>query len=160
MIFDPEGIHRAALNVVTNAIDAVSEKQPPGRVSVRTEYDAQNAKTRIIVEDDGPGIPADQMDFLFSPFISSKKSRGTGSGIAGKPKNRPRTRRPDPSPQRTRPRRPFRPGNPRHPARPRSSRPGNNHPFRPGKTGRRTAAGGRMSGKAEEFRKFQIEISK
>jgi len=67
--------------VVTNAIDAVSEKQPPGRVTVRTEYDAQNAKVRIIVEDDGPGIPADQMDFLFSPFISSKKSRGTGLGL-------------------------------------------------------------------------------
>ncbi len=81
LIFDPEGIHRAVLNVVTNAIDAVSEKQPPGRVSVRTEYDAQNAKVRIIVEDDGPGIPADQMDFLFSPFISSKKSRGTGLGL-------------------------------------------------------------------------------
>ncbi|MGA2060538.1 MAG: ATP-binding protein [Thermoguttaceae bacterium] len=81
LIFDPEGIHRAALNVVTNAIDAVSEKQPPGRVTVRTEYDAQNAKVRIIVEDDGPGIPADQMDFLFSPFVSSKKSRGTGLGL-------------------------------------------------------------------------------
>jgi signal transduction histidine kinase len=81
LIFDPEGIHRAVLNVVTNAIDAVSEKQPPGRVSVRTEYDAQNAKVRIIVEDDGPGIPADQLDFLFSPFISSKKSRGTGLGL-------------------------------------------------------------------------------
>jgi two-component system, NtrC family, sensor kinase len=81
LIFDPEGIHRAALNVVTNAIDAVSEKQPPGRVTVRTEYDAQNAKVRIIVEDDGPGIPADQMDYLFSPFVSSKKSRGTGLGL-------------------------------------------------------------------------------
>lgn len=81
LVFDPEGIHRAVLNVVTNAIDAVSEKQPPGRVLVRTEYDAQNAKARIIVEDDGPGIPVDQMDFLFSPFVSSKKSRGTGLGL-------------------------------------------------------------------------------
>ncbi len=81
LIFDPEGIHRAVLNVATNAIDAVSEKNPPGRVSVSTEYDAQNGKARIIVEDDGPGIPADQMDYLFSPFLSSKKSRGTGLGL-------------------------------------------------------------------------------
>jgi signal transduction histidine kinase len=81
LIFDPDGIHRAVLNVVTNAIDAVSEKQPPGRVLVRTEYDEQNAKVRIIVEDNGPGIPLDQMDYLFSPFISSKKSRGTGLGL-------------------------------------------------------------------------------
>ena len=29
----------------------------------------------------GPGIPADQMDKLFSPFVSTKKSRGTGLGL-------------------------------------------------------------------------------
>ena len=31
--------------------------------------------------DNGPGIPADQMEHLFSPFVSSKKSRGTGLGL-------------------------------------------------------------------------------
>ncbi len=36
---------------------------------------------RIIVDDNGPGIPADQMEHLFSPFVSSKKSRGTGLGL-------------------------------------------------------------------------------
>jgi two-component system, NtrC family, sensor kinase len=81
LVFDPDGIHRAVLNVVTNAIDAVSETQPPGRVVVTTQYDAENTKARIIVEDNGPGIPVDQMDYLFSPFISSKKSRGTGLGL-------------------------------------------------------------------------------
>jgi two-component system NtrC family sensor kinase len=81
LVFDPEGIHRAVLNVATNAIDAVAEKKPPGRVLVRTEYDAEAAKARIIVEDDGPGISPDQMEYLFSPFVSSKKSRGTGLGL-------------------------------------------------------------------------------
>jgi signal transduction histidine kinase len=81
LVFDPEGVHRAVLNVVTNAIDAVAENQPPGKVSVRTEYDAANSLARIVVEDNGPGIPADQMDHLFSPFVSSKKSRGTGLGL-------------------------------------------------------------------------------
>jgi signal transduction histidine kinase len=81
LVFDPEGVHRAVLNVVTNAIDAVAENQPPGKVSVRTEYDAANSLVRIVVEDNGPGIPADQMDHLFSPFVSSKKSRGTGLGL-------------------------------------------------------------------------------
>ena len=36
---------------------------------------------RIVVDDNGPGIPADQMEHLFSPFVSSKKSRGTGLGL-------------------------------------------------------------------------------
>ena len=33
------------------------------------------------VRDTGPGIAADQMDDLFSPFVSTKKSRGTGLGL-------------------------------------------------------------------------------
>jgi two-component system NtrC family sensor kinase len=81
LIFDPEGIHRAVLNVVSNAIDAVAEKQTPGRVSVLAEFDPQAALARVIVEDDGPGIPADQMEQLFSPFVSSKKGGGTGLGL-------------------------------------------------------------------------------
>jgi signal transduction histidine kinase/pSer/pThr/pTyr-binding forkhead associated (FHA) protein len=81
LVFDPEGIHRAVLNVVTNAIDAVAEKQPPGQVIVRTEYDAGESMARVVIEDNGPGIAADQIDHLFSPFVSSKKSRGTGLGL-------------------------------------------------------------------------------
>ena len=82
LVFDPEGIHRAVLNVVTNAIDAVGESETPGRVEVahRSTADSE-ALVRIIVDDNGPGIPADQMDHLFSPFVSSKKSRGTGLGL-------------------------------------------------------------------------------
>jgi len=81
LIFDPEAIHRAVLNVVTNAIDAVSERETPGRVEAATQYLAEQKLVRIVVEDNGPGIPADQMEHLFSPFVSSKKSRGTGLGL-------------------------------------------------------------------------------
>ena len=82
MIFDPEGIHRAVLNVVTNAIDAVAENEPPhGRVEVASGWLAEQQLVRIEVRDNGPGIPADQVDKLFSPFISTKKSRGTGLGL-------------------------------------------------------------------------------
>ena len=81
LVFDPEGIHRAVLNVVTNAIDAVSDRETPGRVEVATQYSAPERLVRITVDDNGPGIPADQMEHLFSPFVSSKKSRGTGLGL-------------------------------------------------------------------------------
>ena len=36
---------------------------------------------QIEIRDTGPGIAADQMDKLFSPFVSTKKSRGTGLGL-------------------------------------------------------------------------------
>jgi signal transduction histidine kinase len=81
LIFDPEGLHRAVLNVVTNAIDAVGDREMAGRVEVATQYSAQEALARVTVADNGPGIPADQMEHLFSPFVSSKKSRGTGLGL-------------------------------------------------------------------------------
>lgn len=81
MVFDPEGIHRAVLNVVTNAIDAVSQREPAGRIEVATEYAPDEGRARIAVADNGPGIPADQMEHLFSPFVASKKSRGTGLGL-------------------------------------------------------------------------------
>ncbi len=80
LVFDPEGIHRAALNVVTNAIDAAVESDQPGRVEVRTEYPADATTVRIVVEDNGPGIPPEQRETLFSPFISTKKGAGPAWG--------------------------------------------------------------------------------
>ena len=81
LVFDPEGLHRAVLNVVTNALDAAAERDEGGAVRVRADYAADEAVVRIIVEDNGPGIPPKQMDQLFSPFVSSKKGRGTGLGL-------------------------------------------------------------------------------
>lgn len=81
LIFDPEAIHRAVLNVITNAIDAVSEQDVPGRIKAATVFLPDQKLVRIVIEDNGPGIPADQMEHLFSAFVSSKKSRGTGLGL-------------------------------------------------------------------------------
>ncbi len=81
MVFDPEGVHRAVLNVVTNAVDAAAEDMESGRVEVESTYEAEKSLVRITVVDNGPGIPADQMESLFRPFVSNKKGRGTGLGL-------------------------------------------------------------------------------
>ena len=81
LVFDAEGVHRAVLNVVTNAIDAAGGGTRPGRVDVRTEYAPDEGKVRVVVEDTGPGISPEQIETLFSPFASTKKSRGTGLGL-------------------------------------------------------------------------------
>ena len=81
LVFDPEGIHRAVLNILTNAIDAVAEMEPPGRVSLTTRLLREQNVAQVEIRETGPGIAADQMDKLFSPFVSTKKSRGTGLGL-------------------------------------------------------------------------------
>jgi signal transduction histidine kinase len=77
---DPEGIHRAVLNIVTNAIDAVEDRPGP-KVGLQALLEADGNWAKIIVIDNGPGIPAAELEDIFKPFISSKGSRGTGLGL-------------------------------------------------------------------------------
>lgn len=76
---DAVGIHRAILNLLSNALDAVTGHANP-RVTITTARDATGVT--IAVADNGVGISADQMLELFKPFVSSKGSRGTGLGLA------------------------------------------------------------------------------
>lgn len=76
---DPEGIHRALLNIVGNALDAVEDRPEP-QVTVGTRL-AEEGWVRIVVLDNGPGIAPERVNEIFKPFVSSKGSRGTGLGL-------------------------------------------------------------------------------
>jgi signal transduction histidine kinase len=78
---DPEGIHRSLLNIVSNALDAV-EGRPNPTVAVATLLEQDGAWVRILVIDNGHGIPPDKLQDIFRPFVSTKGSRGTGLGLA------------------------------------------------------------------------------
>jgi signal transduction histidine kinase len=78
---DPEGLHRSLLNILSNALDAVEERKNP-TVGVLTQLEADGEWVRIIVVDNGVGIPPDKQSEIFKPFISSKGARGTGLGLA------------------------------------------------------------------------------
>jgi signal transduction histidine kinase len=86
ILADVEGVHRALLNIVTNAIDAVEEADAP-RVVLSTSREpvaepGKGAFVRIEVRDNGHGIPADKLADIFRPFVSTKGARGTGLGLA------------------------------------------------------------------------------
>ena len=78
--FDPDALHRAILNVVTNAVDAC-EKTQGGRILLTTDYLADPGLARITIEDNGEGIAAEHLQQIFSLFESRKGSRGTGLGL-------------------------------------------------------------------------------
>ena len=80
------------LNLVKNAAEAL-ERTPkpeikfstafrPGiRISVQGVADRISLPLEIIIEDNGPGIPADMVPIIFDPFVTSK-ANGSGLGLA------------------------------------------------------------------------------
>ena len=93
ILADPTQLYQAAMNLCTNAFQALREHG--GRLQIRLERSilareeahALNLKegshVQITVADDGPGIPAEIIDKIFDPFFSTKdKTEGTGLGLA------------------------------------------------------------------------------
>ena len=75
---DPEQIRRVIINLVDNAIEAMERR---GQVTIDTVHDAANHVVRILIADNGPGIPPTEREKLFLPYYSTKR-RGSGLGLA------------------------------------------------------------------------------
>jgi two-component system NtrC family sensor kinase len=79
--FDSEGIHRAVLNLVSNAFDALNGRAD-GIVRVATSFDRERNQVFVEVADNGPGIDPVELPRLFNVFESTKGGKGTGLGLA------------------------------------------------------------------------------
>ncbi|MDD3726458.1 MAG: ATP-binding protein [Candidatus Ratteibacteria bacterium] len=77
---DPSRIERMMINLLDNAIDAVEEKI--GIIKVRTRFLVSDGAIEISVEDNGCGIPEENLERIFDIFYSTKGNRGTGFGLA------------------------------------------------------------------------------
>jgi PAS domain S-box-containing protein len=74
---------QAVSNLISNAADAVS-LQGTIRLdlSVVDNLDGSiNKWTRLVIEDDGPGIPNELAERIFEPFFTTKTDIGTGLGL-------------------------------------------------------------------------------
>jgi two-component system nitrogen regulation sensor histidine kinase NtrY len=85
---DLEQIRRVVINLVDNAVEALGGGAAQGRpdgspptIVVETRNDRSNGVARILISDNGPGIPAADRDKLFMPYYSTKQ-RGSGLGLA------------------------------------------------------------------------------
>ncbi|MDD5757656.1 MAG: ATP-binding protein [Desulfobulbaceae bacterium] len=74
---DKGQLEQVVLNIVRNAIEAVSEG---GHINISSGM--KDSKTALIsIADDGPGIPQDKVKHLFEPFFTTKGKKGTGLGL-------------------------------------------------------------------------------
>jgi signal transduction histidine kinase len=77
---DPDGLIKAVMNLLSNAVDAFDGG--PGNIALTTRYDVQAKSITVLVEDNGKGIPKDKIGRIFMPFFSTKGSKGTGLGLS------------------------------------------------------------------------------
>jgi len=80
LLFDPSGMARAVLNVVTNALDAV-EGREQAAVTVVAAADRDAGVARITITDNGAGMSPEMLADIFTLFVSTKGSKGTGLGL-------------------------------------------------------------------------------
>lgn len=84
----PEQIHQVILNLIQNAFKAHRKWQAPifrGEKRVLVSLDAfetneLHSMVRVTIEDNGPGIPRENLDKIFIPFFTTDPS-GTGLGL-------------------------------------------------------------------------------
>ncbi|EGO64463.1 multi-sensor signal transduction histidine kinase [Acetonema longum DSM 6540] len=75
-------INQVLLNLVINALQAIRGKGPePGKIRVSTWQDG--AFVYCTVEDNGIGIPEENLNSIFNPFFTTKPvGQGTGLGLS------------------------------------------------------------------------------
>lgn len=79
ILADEQLIIQVMINLIKNAVEAL-KCQKNRRVDVETQQD-KNGQTRLLVTDNGPGIPDEMMDEIFVPFFTTK-TEGTGIGLS------------------------------------------------------------------------------
>lgn len=78
IIGDDQGIRQSLYNIITNSLQAISFA---GAVRIEVSDSTDSDGIVITVSDDGPGIPAELLGRLFTPFASGRRE-GTGLGLS------------------------------------------------------------------------------
>jgi PAS domain S-box-containing protein len=77
-------VRQLFLNLMLNAIEATAETpELPARIIVAMESmsEREARSIRVVIEDNGPGIPVHDLTRIFYPFFTTKQ-RGTGLGLS------------------------------------------------------------------------------
>lgn len=81
VLADRTQIGTVITNLVKNAVEAM-DGVPEGARTLRLVVRRVGDSAELVVEDAGPGVSAEVKDRLFTPYVTTKGSRGTGLGLA------------------------------------------------------------------------------
>lgn len=74
-------LQQVFINIITNAEYFIKEAHRGGVITITTEHVGNNIK--IIIADNGPGIPEENLNRVFDPFYTTKPiGKGTGLGLS------------------------------------------------------------------------------
>ncbi|NBB80097.1 MAG: HAMP domain-containing protein [Verrucomicrobia bacterium] len=73
---NPARLRLALKNIIANAFQA----RPDAKV--RCKVTAERKELVCTIDDDGPGIPAEKREAVFTPFFTGRPGEGTGLGLA------------------------------------------------------------------------------
>ncbi|MBI4547813.1 MAG: HAMP domain-containing histidine kinase [Ignavibacteriae bacterium] len=76
-IFDPDRLHRALVNIINNAQDAM-----PNGGTLHITTGKEDGCLYFSIADTGIGIPPEIKDKIFDAFVTAGKKKGTGLGLA------------------------------------------------------------------------------
>ncbi len=84
---DAYRIEQVVLNLISNAIHAVEERERGSEVgyvkSIKIQTYMEDGVAVVVVWDNGVGIPPEYLDKIFDPFFTTKKEdKGTGLGLS------------------------------------------------------------------------------
>jgi signal transduction histidine kinase len=77
---DADKLRQVFLNIIQNACEAV---EPGGKVGISVQYlkEKKQKGIKIVISDNGNGIPKEDWESIFEPFFTTKSS-GVGLGLA------------------------------------------------------------------------------
>ena len=79
----PQDISRIILNIITNACDAFQEKPHHQNNVIQLKTRKEGDQAKIIIRDNGSGIPEHIKEKIFNPFFTTKATgQGTGLGLS------------------------------------------------------------------------------
>lgn len=76
----PGELKQVISNLVSNAVDAVGTNGEI-RFGLHGVDNGNGGRVQVVIEDNGPGIPAEHLERIFEPFFTTKKDIGTGLGL-------------------------------------------------------------------------------